>query len=73
MSDELSTERRLATLEADHAHLQHSVDELVQEVKALRRTLTRGRGFFAGVAAVVVPLWVIASSLIAGAWEKFTS
>lgn len=71
MSDD--HERRLATVEANQAHMKESLDTLVEEVVKLRTALTRGRGFFAGVAAVVLPLWGIALSLVLGAWDKLTS
>ena len=58
----------------DHMHgMETELHALTKELIEFRRMFTRGRGFIAGVAAVVVPLWGIAASLVVTLWDKLTS
>lgn len=72
-----SLERRIATLEAEmkqskenDSALKKDVRDLVDELKELRALATRGKGFFAGVAVVVVPLWTLAVAAATAVWDK---
>ena len=62
---------RIATLEAESAHIRTTLDEVREDVKMIKSSLSRQRGFIAGVLFILVPIW--SGILVAGKalWDRF--
>ena len=70
-------ERRLATLEAQRVADYHAMKELKTDVhtigvdvRAIKETVVRSRGFLAGATFVVATIWTAVIGLVMYFWER---
>lgn len=61
---------RLATLEAEMKTLTEKLDSIDSDLKDIKETLSKQRGFIAGVLAVLAPLWGIAVLIGHNLWNS---
>ena len=73
-------EKRIDELEKQAARAAQSITgievalkELTTEFAEIRKTLTTGKGFLAGMLAILTPLWAIALALVSTLFNKVTS
>ena len=70
--------RRVATLEAQRVAdletvkaLRSDMHEVAKDVRAIKDTVVRSRGFIAGASFVVVTFWTAIIALVAALWDKW--
>ena len=76
MSDDVA--RRVATLEAQRVAdletvkaLRSDMHEVAKDVRAIKDTVVRSRGFIAGASFVVVTFWTSIIAVVAALWDKW--